>query len=393
MPPSDERLASYNARRQARLDSLPQLRRTPVGTSQAQYMAGELLVIDDVRRVVERYIARDRTALRTAGDEEVVPGLRRYHAQGLDVPATVRAVRGALSQGANAVSPNHVYMSTPFNHGGPFGPPAPVAGSTIPPRAYTDNLVPVTIIDTGLWLDTKLPTDYLRPGGFEPETQTDVDNNGFLDGDVGHANFIAGVIASHAGRVELSVLKVLDTFGLCTEAQLVEALGRIDPATKVINLSLGGFTPDDVPPVGLRVALEEALSGKDRVVVAAAGNDGNHPNPHWPAAFAAQGAPWSGQIAAVAAHDGKQLCGWSNTGPWVTLAAPGEDVESTFVNHPQFFPDGWALWSGTSFAAPRVAAEVAARIAQGTTAVAALAAVLAEVAAANITFGDVAVLQ
>jgi hypothetical protein len=386
MPPSDDRLARYVQRRQARLSSIGALRHVPAGTAQAWYVAGELLVIDEQRRQVERYIAADREVLTAAGDEEVVAGLRRYHVPGLDVPATVRAVRGALPAGAEAVAPNHVFLSNPFNHGGPYGPPIPFARSTVPSRAGT-GLVPVTIIDTGLWSDTALPTDCLRSGEVDYETQTDADRDGLLDGDVGHANFIAGLIAAHSPKVELSVIKVLDTFGVCTEADLVRAIGRIDPATKLINLSLGGFTPGGVPPIGLRVALEGALSGADRVVVAAAGNDANRTDPFWPAAFAGSRARWSGQVVAVAAHDRTGLCDWSNAGPWVTLAAAGQDIQSTFINDSEYFPEGWALWSGTSFAAPRVVAEIAARTDDQTGVRAALDSFLRSVATAGTTFG------
>jgi subtilisin family serine protease len=73
----------------------------------------------------------------------------------------------------------------------------------------------------------------------------------------------------------------------------------------------------------------------------------------------------------VAAHDGEQICDWSNAGPWVTLAAPGQDIESTYITH-QEFPSGWAQWSGTSFATPRVVAAVATRVADGGSAGAAL---------------------
>lgn len=388
MPPRDDRLASYARRREARLESLTELRHTPAGNSRAWYVAGELLVVDEHRRQVERYIAGQRDVLSAAGDEEVISGLRRYHVPGLDVPSTVQAVRGSLPAGADAVAPNHVLLASPFNHGGPYGPPRPVVpGSPLPPPAGTGDRVPVTIIDTGLWAETVLPTGYLAATGVEYETQTDVDHDGLLDGDVGHANFIAGVIAGHNDRVDLRVTKVLDTFGICTEDQLVQALDGIDPATKVINLSLGGFTPGDVPPLGLSVALENVLAGSDRIAVAAAGNDTNRTNPFWPAAFAGAGASWSEQVVAVAAHDGTQLCDWSNAGPWVTLAAAGEDITSTYIVNPEFFPDGWALWSGTSFATPRVVAEVAARIDGGTTAHAALGEFLAEVAAKAATFG------
>jgi subtilisin family serine protease len=63
---------------------------------------------------------------------------------------------------------------------------------------------------------------------------------------------------------------------------------------------------------------------------------------------------------AVAAHDGTTLCPWSNTGPWVSIAAPGSDITSTYVTHGPF-TSGLAQWSGTSFAAPRVAAAIADR--------------------------------
>src|SRR5690606_37430653 len=187
----------------------------------------------------------------------------------------------------------------------------------------------------------------------------------------------------HAHRVEISVLKVLDTFGVCTEDQLVKALDRLDPSVQVVNLSLGGYTLDNSPPLPLQAALERALAGADRVAVAAAGNDGNRTEPFWPAAFTAAGQPWSGQVAAVAAHDGQEVCEWSNAGPWVTLAASGQDVHSTYINHPEF-PTGWAQWSGTSFATPRVAAEVARKIGRRTPAPAALQEV---VATAPGTFG------
>jgi thermitase len=86
---------------------------------------------------------------------------------------------------------------------------------------------------------------------------------------------------------------------------------------------------------------------------------------------------------AVAAHDGTSICGWSNSGDWVTLTAPGSDVTSTFVRHDRF-PSGWALWSGTSFATPYVVASLADRLAKGDTVDAALSSLLA--AAKRTTF-------
>jgi subtilisin family serine protease len=372
MPPSDERTASYHRRREQRLQSVPKLRSLPTGAgSQVWFVADELLVVDDERRHVERYLSDRRQQVTRLGDEEIVPGLRRYVATGVDVPAAVRAVHGGLPAGAEVACPNHVFLGTPYNHGGPFGPPVPVAASVLHPRGRDDQLAAVAIVDTGVWKESELPEVYYQPDAVDFEEETDVDNDGVLDGDVGHANFIAGVIVRHARQVELSVLRVLDTFGICTEEQLVRGLHRLDPSVQIVNLSLGGFTLDDRPPIALQAAMATALSVPDRVAVAAAGNNGNRTDRFWPAAFAATGHPWSSQVAAVAAHDGEQICDWSNAGPWVTLAAPGQDIESTYITH-QEFPSGWAQWSGTSFATPRVVAAVATRVADGGSAGAAL---------------------
>ena len=64
------------------------------------------------------------------------------------------------------------------------------------------------------------------------------------------------------------------------------------------------------------------------------------------------------------------MAAWSNTEPWVTLAAPGEDVTSTFINYPTF-TSGWAQWSGTSFAVPYVVAAITEQVATSGTVLAA----------------------
>jgi hypothetical protein len=66
---------------------------------------------------------------------------------------------------------------------------------------------------------------------------------------------------------------------------------------------------------------------------------------------------------------------FTNRGRWVRGSAVGEQVASTFIpvgpvhcedassdTPMQTFSSSWALWQGTSFAAPRVAAAVAARL-------------------------------
>jgi subtilisin family serine protease len=105
-------------------------------------------------------------------------------------------------------------------------------------------------------------------------------------------------------------------------------------------------------------------------VVAAAGNNAS-PEPFWPAAFK--------RVVAVGALDATSdepvRASFSNYGHWVDVYAPGERVHSMYLDGTYLEADkhlahlkGWAQWSGTSFAAPHVAAEIARRVGDGVTA-------------------------
>ncbi len=95
------------------------------------------------------------------------------------------------------------------------------------------------------------------------------------------------------------------------------------------------------------------------VVVASAGNDASY-EPTYPAAL-----PGVVGVGGLAAYGPAAFTNW---GPWVRACAPAVDVVSTFFENwdglmpaldvmgdPDLF-DGWAVWSGTSFAAPAVVA-------------------------------------
>jgi hypothetical protein len=72
-------------------------------------------------------------------------------------------------------------------------------------------------------------------------------------------------------------------------------------------------------------------------------------------------------VAALAA--GLQPAAWSSRGFWITCSTIGQGVHSTYVegresplvdqDPPDFGPDAWAVWSGTSFAAPQLAGALA----------------------------------
>ena len=358
---SQQRLARWRQRRAAHLASLPWLA-TDTSTGRAvHYVAGELVFIDEHEDDARRAVEALGHGPRDVSEDRPLPGLRRMRVQGLDAVRASRLVRERT--GRALVGPNHVLEASPHEQGGPFGRPVATAAPAVDVSLLSGG-PHVVVMDTGVWADSPLPATSYRVDGADYETDVDVDRDDVIDSDVGHANFIAGVILQGTRRAQVRIVKVLDTFGLGTELDLARRIAALDDAD-ILNLSLGTFSIDDQPPVLLGWALQQFLLGKDRVVVAAAGNDGVAGRPFWPAAFAGAQVPWREQVVAVAAHDGSALCSWSNTGPWVTLAAPGADVVSTYIHHPQF-QSGWAVWSGTSFATPHVVAGIARAAEQST---------------------------
>jgi hypothetical protein len=232
--------------------------------------------------------------------------------------------------------------------------------------------VRVVIIDTGVYGD--------RNDGWLKDLQTrrnreDLDDspqNGLLDLAAGHGSFCSGVIQQIVPNAHIVVSKQLDSDGLAHELRVARALvSEVRAALKagqhvVVNLSFGAETADDERPVALGVALEiideeSRQAGLEALVVAAAGNFG-HDQPCYPAAF-----PTVTGVAALT--QGLLPAEWSSRGPWVDVCTIGEGVRSTFVPgrespsvdaHFEEFPhNAWALWSGTSFAAPQVAGAIA----------------------------------
>ncbi|MEV8514856.1 S8 family serine peptidase [Dactylosporangium sp. NPDC051484] len=357
----NDRLRRWEQARTARLSNLPWLRTEVQSGRPVRFVADEILVSDRGAGIAHRTLSGLGHRASEITEDEPHAGLRRLKTRGLDVSAAVRRLREQLP-GA-VVGPNHVFVSTPHEHGGPFGPPVPsdAPPAKLAPSATGASSVRVVVMDTGVWTDSPLPVGCYTATAENQETVLDGDNDGELDSDVGHANFIAGVVVQHTDAAQVRIVKILDTFGVCTEADLAAAITSLTDVD-VLNLSLGGFSIGDQPPAILSAALSTFLSGTGRVVVAAAGNDGVQDRPFWPAAFSSSRSPWAQQVLAVAAHDGNDVCTWSNRGPWVSLVAPGEDIVSTFIHHPNF-ASGWAAWSGTSFATPKVVAALVERVA------------------------------
>jgi subtilisin family serine protease len=192
------------------------------------------------------------------------------------------------------------------------------------------------------------------------------------DAGFGHGTHVAGLVALAAPSAQLMPVRVLDAAGRGNAWVLAEALmWAVDPdgnpatddGAHVINLSLGTTQPTRL----LNTLVELATCSDDDddeddddysdpgfdddkarcnlrggvVVMAAAGNSGSASERQYPAAEAAEG-----QLAVTALAQDARLAGFANRGSWVQLAAPGNQVISTWPG------GGYATLSGSSMATP-----------------------------------------
>lgn len=282
------------------------------------------------------------------------------------LPTLVSRLQGRGVGRAVRVAPHHVVTGLPYIQGGPAGfPTATDDRFEVAPCEPAG--VRVAVLDTGYtprlhpWLDARVEAD----GSLQ---ETDLEQwDGWLEDEVGHASFVSGLIVERAPGVTIRVAEVLDSEGYGSELTLADAIIEYATEADIVNLSLGCYSHDDLPPLALAEALRLLPPGT--VVVAAAGNDDSD-RPFWPAAHK--------RVLAVAAVDaGLQRAPFSNYGWWVDAAALGVEVLGAFVDFdeqgdaspipgrtPQNFK-GWARWDGTSFAVPRLVGAIAAAMASG----------------------------
>jgi len=171
--------------------------------------------------------------------------------------------------------------------------------------------------------------------------------------DLFHGTHVAGIAAAETNNEEgiagvawngkILPVKVIDDTGWGDYADIIDGIRwAADNGADVINLSVGG----DVFSLSLRDAVKYAYDN-NIVVVCATGNDGG--SVLYPAAY-------EDYCLAVAATDYDDLrLSWSNYGPEVDIAAPGDQIISlvpTWYWGPDSLP--YAYGDGTSMAAPHV---------------------------------------
>ena len=209
----------------------------------------------------------------------------------------------------------------------------------------------VAIVDTGIDPDHSLFSGILLPGydfvdgdGDPSEERDFIDNDcdGMVDEAYGHGTHVAGVIHLVAPGAAIVPLRALDSDGRGTASSVADAIREaVDSGAHVINLSLGLPVYSEV----IDKAVEYANSFR-AAVIAAAGNRGMSDVIDFPAR--------ANDAVAVAAVDmNYQKAAFSNVSESVDFAAVGIDVLSGY-------PGGiYALWDGTSMAAPSISGAVA----------------------------------
>jgi hypothetical protein len=223
-----------------------------------------------------------------------------------------------------------------------------------------------------------------------------------LNSHVGHGTFIAGIVRQLAPDAQVRAIRVMYGDGIVSESSLVLALtflaariryaqGRaaagkpVDPAdlVDIVNLSLGGFfeTPLEEEQDSPLLDAVNALADLGVIVVAAAGNDSTTRR-FYPAALAGR-PPRAGSVPVVsvsALNPNGTKAAFADDGDWVNCWASGAAIVSTMPTwlRGDRTPDlhagnretldiddysaGFGIWSGTSFAAPLVAATLAGQL-------------------------------
>jgi thermitase len=177
----------------------------------------------------------------------------------------------------------------------------------------------------------------------------------FLDGstdttdDYGHGTHVAGITAAAtdngmgiAGVAFDSRIMPLKVYNKNTDAWYSRISNAIiyaaDNGAKVINLSLGNYPSSSYMQYAVNYAWNKGC-----VLVGAAGNN-NVSDPFYPAAY-------DNVIGVSATDQSDAKASWSNYGSYISVAAPGVSIYSTYWNGGSTY----VHMSGTSMAAPHVA--------------------------------------
>ncbi|MCH7668786.1 MAG: S8/S53 family peptidase [Acidobacteria bacterium] len=344
------------------------------------------------------------SALRTMGVEvsTIVPiGNTDLVSIAVDARTSIDHVASLLN-GSLPVEPNHVL--TTHSHLGGLGVlrPQAVDPSKIPTRELKGRGAGVTIgvVDSSFYAPGDAGHPVWAIDGIVFDTVAPVPSTaGVHDVSIGHGNAVVSIIKQLAPQALVFTSTVHtekgDVAGAMSDCSVAAAIEELlgKHRIHILVLPLGGSTRAGAMPAITR-ALDPYLAST--VVIASAGNNGDDPTVYPASDPDVVGvAAWRSTAVDLGYAKGAakvvmepfaglpklSLAPWSNGGVCAQLAAPGVRVPTPFLTGSfairggdkntgdyvttQNF-DGWALFTGTSFAAP-IAAGVAAGEVGGTT--------------------------
>lgn len=224
----------------------------------------------------------------------------------------------------------------------------------------------VAIVDSGVDLQHPDLADRILPG------YDFVDDDPDASDENGHGTNVAGIVAATLNNAEgvaglapgVSILpvRVMDASGRGSEEAIAAGVRfSAEQGARVINLSLGStlvLAAEEESEL-VKQAIRDAIAG-GAVVVVAAGND----FVPFPNSIAGEN-PDAMVVAALDPND--QKADFSNSGPWISVGAPGVQILSAMPTYEVFltsdelpraerFRNDYDYMSGTSQATPYVAA-------------------------------------
>jgi subtilisin family serine protease len=213
-------------------------------------------------------------------------------------------------------------------------------------------------------LDTGIDTDHADlAANYDPGCSYDFVNGDSLPEDGhGHGTHVSGTIAAVdndvgvvgvASEATICAYKVLNDSGSGSYSDVIAALERaLQDGVQVTNNSYGSSGD---PGETVKAAFDNAYAA-GIIHAGAAGNSGNPPGRGENCIYPAL---WESVIAVAATDKDDRRASFSSTCPELELAAPGVDVNSTWIG------GGYHEGSGTSMATPHVAGTAALVIRSG----------------------------
>ena len=197
----------------------------------------------------------------------------------------------------------------------------------------TGNNQVVAVVDTGinpfhedLAGRVDLTHSYNFVEGYAPGT---FGNNALIWDDNGHGTAVAGIIGAKSDngrgiaginwKTTLLSVKVLDASGSGDDVTIAQGIQyATDNQARIINLSLGGSQSAFIEAYAVQYAQNKGV-----LIVAAAGNSSDIIRPSYPAAYR--------NVLVVAATDrADKVTDFSSGGSYVSVAAPGADIFTTY---------------------------------------------------------------